>query len=139
MKNSLLAIVVLFSTFAFGQEETAETPKIAIKVGLGETVLIKGIAIKFLEVLEDSRCPTGVTCIWAGRAIVNVEVANNGTKQVKKMIFGETKRGETKDTNLYSSSEFAINGLTLNPYPTSENSNNKKPYELLICEEKNNS
>lgn len=139
MKNSLLAIVVLFSTFAFGQEETAETPKIAIKVALGETVLIKGIAIKFLEVLEDSRCPTGVTCIWAGRAIVNVEVANNGTKQVKKMIFGETKRGETKDTNLYSSSEFAINGLTLNPYPTSENSNNKKPYELLICEEKNNS
>ncbi len=139
MKNSLLAIVVLFSTFAFGQEETAETPKIAIKVGLGETVLIKGIAIKFLEVLEDSRCPTGVTCIWAGRAIVNVEVANNGTKQVKKMIFGETKRGETKDTNLYSSSEFAINGLTLNPYPTSENSHNKKTYELLICEEKNNS
>ncbi len=139
MKNSLLAIVVLFSTFAFGQEETAETPKIAIKVGLGETVLIKGIAIKFLEVLEDSRCPTGVTCIWAGRAIVNVEVENNGTKQVKKMIFGETKRGETKDTNLYSSSEFAINGLTLNPYPRSENSHNKKPYELLICEEKNNS
>ncbi|MRT15538.1 hypothetical protein F3C99_01035 [Vitellibacter sp. q18] len=137
MKNSVYALLMLFSVIAFGQEDSAETPKIAIKIPLGETVVIKGIAVKFVEVLEDSRCPTGVTCIWAGRAVVKVEVGSNGNKREKMLIFGETKRGETKDTNLYSSSEFAIKGLTLNPYPTSENSNNKKTYELLICEEKN--
>lgn len=137
MKNSLLAIIILFSTFAFGQEDSAETPKIAIKVAKGETVNVKGVSIKFLEVVEDSRCPTGVTCIWAGRAIVKVQVTSNGNKEERTLIFGEAKRGEERSTNLYSSSEFSINGLTLNPYPTSESTGKDKGYVLLINEEKN--
>src|SRR5690554_4216237 len=120
MKNSLLAIIILFSSFAFGQEESAETPKIGIKVLKGETVVLKGVSIKFLEVVEDSRCPEGLTCIWAGRAIVKAEVSANGKKEIKTLIFGEVKPGEEANSNLYSSDEFAINGLTLNPYPTAE-------------------
>lgn len=138
MKNSLLAIIILFSTFAFGQEDSSETPKIAIKVAKGETVKVKGISIKFLELVEDSRCPTGVNCIWAGRAIVKVEVTSNGNKQERMLTFGEIRPGEEKNTNLYSSNEFSINGLTLNPYPTSESTGKDKGYVLLICEEKNN-
>ncbi|SRX52717.1 hypothetical protein AEQU1_00586 [Aequorivita sp. CIP111184] len=137
MKNSLLAVLILFSSFAFGQEESAETPKIAVKVPKGETVILKGVSIKFLDVVEDSRCPTGVTCIWAGRAIVKVEVTSNGTKEEKMLTFGEVRPGEEKNTNIYSSSKFSINGLTLNPYPTSESTGKDKGYVLLICEEKN--
>ena len=137
MKNSLLAVIILFSTFAFSQEDSAETPKIAIKVAKGETVNVKGVSIKFLEVVEDSRCPTGVTCIWAGRAIVKVQVTSNGNKEERTLIFGEANRGEERSTNLYSSSEFSINGLALNPYPTSESTGKDKGYVLLINEEKN--
>ncbi len=137
MKNSLLAIIILFSTFAFGQEDSAETPKIAIKIAKGETVKLKDVSIKFLEVVEDSRCPTGVECIWAGRAIVKVQVTFNGNKEEKMLTFGEIRRGEVKNTNLYSSNEFSINGLMLNPYPTSESTGKDMAYVLLICEEKN--
>ena len=138
MKNSLLAIIILFSSFAFGQEDTPETPKIGIKVPKGETVVLKGVSIKFLEVVEDSRCPKGVDCIWAGRAIVKVEVTSNGKTEEKTLLFGEVRPGEEKNTNLFSSAKFAINGLTLNPYPTSESSGKDTGYSLLICEEKNN-
>lgn len=137
MKNSLLAIIILFSTFAFGQEDSTETPKIGIKVPEGETVNIKGVSIKFLEVTEDSRCPKDVTCIWAGRAIVKVEVIGNGKKEEKILIFGEVRPGEEKNTNLYNSGEFAITGLTLKPYPTSEITGKDKGYVLVVCEEKN--
>ncbi len=137
MKNSLLAVIILFSTFAFGQEDSVEAPKIAVKVPIGETVVLKGVSIKFLEVLEDSRCPKGVNCIWAGRARVKVEVTSKGKKEEKILTFGEVKPGEEKNTNLFSSSNFAINGLTLNPYPTSESTGKAKGYVLLICEEKN--
>ncbi|MDP2687194.1 MAG: hypothetical protein Q8O62_08230 [Aequorivita sp.] len=137
MKNSLLAIIILFSTFAFGQEDSAETPKIGIKVPQGETVIVKGVSIKFLEVIEDSRCPKDVTCIWAGRAIVKVEVIANGKKEEKILTFGEIRPGEEKNTNLYNSGKFAINGLTLNPYPTSENTGKDTGYVLVVCEEKN--
>lgn len=137
MKSSLLAIVILFSSFAFGQDESAETPKIGVKVSKGETVVLKGVSIKFIEVTEDSRCPKDVTCIWAGRAIVKVEVDANGKKEIKTLIFGEVRPGEEPNTNLYSSNDFAINGLTLNPYPISENPGKETKYTLLICEEKN--
>jgi hypothetical protein len=137
MKNSLLAIIILFSTFAFGQDETANTPKIGVKVPMGETVILKGISIKFLEIVEDSRCPTGVNCFWAGRAIVKVQVTSNGNAEEKTLIFGETRPGEIKNTNIFSSIEFAINGLALNPYPTSESTGKDTGYTLLICEENN--
>lgn len=138
MKNSILAVIILFSSFAFGQEETPETPKIGIKIPKGETVVLKGVSLKFLEVVEDSRCPEGVNCIWAGRAIVKVEVTSNGKSEEKTLIFGEVRPGEEKNTMLYSATNFSINGLTLNPYPTSESSGKEKGYTLLICEEKNN-
>ncbi len=137
MKKSLLAYLILFSAFAFGQKNSVEAPKIAVKVPKGETVVLKGVSIKFLEVLEDSRCPTGVTCIWAGRAKVKVEVTANGKQEEKILTFGEVKAGEEKNTNIYSSPTFAINGLKLNPYPTSESAGKIKNYVLLICEEKN--
>lgn len=137
MKSSLLAIIILFSTFAFGQEEYAETPKIGVKVPEGETVVLNGVSVKFLEVVEDSRCPKDVTCIWAGRAIVKAQVTSNGNVEEKTLVFGETRPGEEKNTNLFTSEEFVINGLTLNPYPTSESTGKKTGYDLLICEEKN--
>ncbi|MCC5614982.1 hypothetical protein LC605_07805 [Nostoc sp. CHAB 5836] len=40
----------------------------------------KGIGIKFSQVLEDSRCPINVTCIWAGRVTVGLDIIKNGQK-----------------------------------------------------------
>lgn len=47
-------------------------PKDSFAVGFGETVEIasEGIMITFVEVMEDSRCPSDVQCVWAGRATV---------------------------------------------------------------------
>lgn len=136
MKNSLFAILILISSLSFGQD-SPKTPKIGVKVPEGETVVLKGVSVKFLEVIEDSRCPEGVNCMWAGRAIVKAEVTSNGKTEEVTLIFGETRPGEEKNTNLFTSEEFVINGLTLNPYPTSESTGKDFGYVLLICEEKN--
>lgn len=136
MKNSLFAILILISSLSFGQD-SPKTPKIGVKVPEGETVVLKGVSVKFLEVIEDSRCPEGVNCMWAGRAIVKAEVTSNGKTEEVTLIFGETRPGEEKNTNLFTSDKFVINGLTLNPYPTSESTGKDTSYVLLICEEKN--
>ena len=137
MKNSLFAILILISSLSFGQD-SPKTPKIGVKVPEGETVVLKGVSVKFLEVIEDSRCPEGVNCMWAGRAIVKAEVTSNGKTEEVTLIFGETRPGEEKNTNLFTSEEFVINGLTLNPYPTSESTGKDTGYVLLVCEENNN-
>ena len=137
MKYSILSLLILFSSYVIGQNDQANPPKIGVKVPLNSSVEIKGVTIKFTEVVEDSRCPTNVSCIWAGRAIVKAEVTTNGKTNEKTLIFGATRPGEKENSNLYSSTEFAINGLALNPYPASENSGKIKNYVLVICEEKN--
>ena len=45
---------------------------------LGQEVRIGDIAIRPLQVLEDSRCPTDVDCVWAGRIRVKVAVSGVG-------------------------------------------------------------
>jgi len=44
-------------------------------LAIGQKAVVAGenLEIKFVEVMEDSRCPTGATCIWAGRVSVKIE------------------------------------------------------------------
>lgn len=45
---------------------------------LGQTVRLGGVEIRPLEVLEDSRCPRDVDCVWAGRIRLKVRVGGGG-------------------------------------------------------------
>lgn len=44
---------------------------------LGQASTLSGIAIKPLSVTEDSRCPEGVECIWAGTVKVSTQVGSD--------------------------------------------------------------
>ena len=44
------------------------------QAALGQTVRIGPHSVTPLAVVEDSRCPTGVQCPWAGRVRVNARV-----------------------------------------------------------------
>lgn len=45
-------------------------------LGIGQTANIEGekLVIKFKAVLEDSRCPINVVCVWAGNGKVEFEI-----------------------------------------------------------------
>ena len=47
-------------------------------VGIGKEADFSGkrvTKVKFLEVTEDSRCPEGVDCFWAGNARLKIELS----------------------------------------------------------------
>lgn len=90
-------------------------------------------AITFKKVIEDSRCPKGVTCIWAGRAKVLVEISENEKDTVKKeLIFGEIMQGESDDKILFTYKNSQVIGMMLNPYPNSEKTDHAISYVLLV-------
>jgi len=133
MRNPIFILFVFISSFVFTQVETVESPKIGIKISLGETITLENHSIKFVEVLEDSRCPENTTCIWAGRARVLVEVSKNGKVSFEKIIiFGKVNQGESDDKVLFSFNNSKVVGLTLNPYPNSEGAIEGAPYVLLV-------
>jgi hypothetical protein len=78
MKKAIWLFAFLCYGIIFSQEgDPIEVPKIVVKIPLGETVRLDDVAITFVKVIEDSRCPKNVTCIWQGRIIVQVAVRKN--------------------------------------------------------------
>ncbi len=57
-----------------GCDKEAIKPNTEFTLVLNETKTIqdglKNVSITYAELLEDSRCPEGIVCVWAGRAIV---------------------------------------------------------------------
>jgi hypothetical protein len=52
---------------------------------IGETVILDGVKITPLDVTEDSRCPEGVTCIWAGTVKIKTRIERNGLVEEKEL------------------------------------------------------
>jgi hypothetical protein len=56
--------------------------------GLGQVAAINGLRVRPIEVVEDSRCPANVQCVWAGRLIVRARMNGNGWTQVRDFELG---------------------------------------------------
>lgn len=71
-----LAIITLISTLFFAMTINAQAPEtVSIKAGQRKSASKGRLKIKFLSVEEDSRCPEGVQCIWAGNAKIKISVS----------------------------------------------------------------
>ena len=52
---------------------------------MGETAYVGGPLVTPLAVVEDSRCPVNVRCIWAGRLVVRVAIRGHSGGDSWKM------------------------------------------------------
>lgn len=60
-----------------------------VAAGIGETAnLGDGLSVRPIEVIEDSRCPANVTCVWAGR--LRVRAAISGVSGDRELTLGDT-------------------------------------------------
>ena len=131
MKKIALLLCLICSLAIFAQEEPVDVPQIGIKIPLGETVSIGDLFVNFSEVIEDSRCPTGVECIWAGRAKVKIEVSDDGmTVDHQFLTFGEDS-----ENIIFQVDGYRLRGMTLSPYPSAKD-RGERDYSLLVIKEK---
>ena len=73
------------------------------------------LKITFVSVAEDSRCPKGVNCIWAGNARVVVRLTKASGKPVERHLNTNPREepgAESDDLGLYQ-----IRLVSLDPYP----------------------
>lgn len=56
---------------------------------IGQTVTVGGPRVTPLALLEDSRCPQGVQCVWAGQVRINARVATGSSSSVREMTSGK--------------------------------------------------
>jgi hypothetical protein len=79
----------------------------------GEQVLIKeaGLKISFSLVGEDSRCPKGVNCIWAGNGKVVLKVSRGSAKPV------DVELNTNVEPKAHRFQDYDIKLVGLSPYP----------------------
>ena len=82
-----MAVLALFASAAYAQD---------LRVGVGQTKSINGLKIKFNRVVEDSRCPVGTECIWAGNARISITVA--ARRQKPRTVELNTNAGDKSVT-----------------------------------------
>ena len=63
---------------------TGENPTAA----LGETAYANGVRVRPIAVVEDSRCPALVRCVWEGRLTVRARMNGPGWTQIRDFELG---------------------------------------------------
>ena len=71
----LIALLALAACETTPDREYANGPTAA----LNEVANLEGLTVRPLAVIEDSRCPAAVQCVWAGRLRIRAEVSKFGT------------------------------------------------------------
>jgi len=63
-------------------------------VALGQSVRVGDLSVTPVSVVEDSRCPVNVRCVWAGRLVVRTQIdgmgSTGGWRDTAEMRLGET-------------------------------------------------
>ena len=89
------------------------------------SVIGEPLKIRFLEVVSDSRCPTGVQCIWAGEASCTVEITYQDSP-VQKVL---TQSGSSNAVTYFNDYEISFE---IQPYPKAGERIEKKEYRLQL-------
>jgi hypothetical protein len=132
MKFFAIISFFLFS-ISLSAQDKKEAPEVTIYSSVlqqGELLSFANKALRFKEVISDSRCPKGVTCVWAGEAKVLVEVFENGKFLEEKIISVDS--GNIPWNFTVKNITYSITGLNLYPYPTLETKKTRPEYSLQV-------
>ena len=132
-----ILLVTLMLLFSFGC--TSQTHEIGADLGqefnlhVGQTVFIEDeqIKFKFVEVVADSRCAKGATCIWQGEVTCTVEITYLESLYSKTL----TQPGLTEEPSRDVFKEYSIT-FNVKPYPELGKDNNTSEYWLQLVIEK---
>lgn len=129
MKRSVLFAVLLLASASIA----AQTGKRVIvldqefKLKIGESASgPEGLKVEFDSVTDDSRCPKGVTCVWAGNAKILLKVQKDAGKPADV----ELNTNINPKTSRYL--EYELTLKELKPYPEINVPIKSSDYELTL-------
>ncbi len=124
-------IPILLLAFVLLSSATVAAQKIHYKtITQKECVKKKGYRLVLKQVVSDSRCPEGVTCVWAGEVSFVVSVYKD-----KKFVEDVTLSSANREQNLELFSKYLgtkVTSVGVLPYPKQGITVDPKSYVLKI-------
>jgi len=124
--TAMVAILSLAACLPQSNEINAKLgEEFSLMPGQSASVMGEPLAIRFLEVVNDSRCPTGVTCIWEGQVTCLVEIIYADSQN--RMTLTQPGSGQGRADFEEYSIEFQVQ-----PYPEAGKQIAKQDYRLQL-------
>jgi len=83
MKAAIALIALALTSCA-----TAPPATMGPTAGLGQVAAVGVVRIRPIKVVEDSRCPALVRCVWEGRLTVRARMSGPGWTQIRDFQLG---------------------------------------------------
>jgi hypothetical protein len=121
--------VVLTASSCTGLDDVQVRLNEEFCLSIGQHVSVTGedLTVSFEEVTEDSRCPSDVTCVWAGRVSCVVELTHTGSSY--RMTLTEPGLTSEYTTEEYEEYELAFH---VTPYPEAGKKIGNDAYRLHL-------
>lgn len=126
---ALVALVLSLSGCAGTPPEVEASLGQEFSLSIGQSALITGqdLEIRFEKVVEDSRCPKDVTCVWAGRVSCIVEFTDSDS--LYRMVL--TQPGLTDQYAQETYKEYQLT-FHVEPYPEADDQISTDEYRLHL-------
>ena len=125
MKTLLLAVILAAvpGNFVAARPRTTETVTVGINK---EKVFPKSkVRVRFVSLIEDSRCPIDTKCVWAGNAKISARISINGHTSTVDL------NTNARDTAVVVEG-YSIKLIRLTPEPRSNVRINRNGYQATL-------
>ena len=120
---SLLFLVLLGASQRPANKKAVQLDReFDLRIGQAAILTAAGLGISFTAVTEDSRCPQGVDCIWAGNAIVQISLSKDHAGSQDLDLNTELEPKERR----YG--QYRVRLVRLRPHPKKDMTIGKKDY-----------
>jgi hypothetical protein len=127
---TFFAFFAFFSPLFAQQSRKAEVirPGQEFELNINQEAVVEGegLAVAFESVLEDSRCPEGVDCIWSGNAKIRLRLGKQ--KQTPAPVELNTNVGAKS----FSYLNYEVRLVALKPRPKADKPVQKNEYKAAL-------
>lgn len=131
MTSALFSLLLIFSAAVAGplespSKEVALGEPFEIRIGQQVSIKKESLKISFTSVAEDSRCPEGVQCIWAGngKIVLRLNKARRGASVMRLNTTVEPKEDDYRG--------YDVKLVSLSPYPQKDVPIRRKEYVATL-------
>jgi hypothetical protein len=105
-----LMLLLAFSVAPAASAKRSET--LRVQINKEKKFAKSKLSVRFVELVDDSRCPTDAQCVWAGNAKIKIRVSANGRTHDLTLDTNGPHQGATAEG-------YAIKLVGLTPAPKS--------------------
>ena len=78
MRGLVASLLFMLAVGVMPTMAARQTESLKVQIHMEKRAPESKLSVRFVELVEDSRCPRDVNCVWAGNAKIKVRVTKNG-------------------------------------------------------------